>query len=96
MPYLCVRKMKTAASWKKNDPILETRQIALQNGKTRRKIIFIALDPPLALSRETSQKGQKIIQDSSGFGSWYSIILKILTSFAEKNPTPKNCLFLVF
>ena len=29
MPHLSVRKMKTAASWKKNDPILETRKIAL-------------------------------------------------------------------
>ena len=29
MCHLSVRKMKTAASWKKNDPILETRKIAL-------------------------------------------------------------------
>ena len=29
MPHLSVREMKTAASWEKNDPILETREIAL-------------------------------------------------------------------
>ena len=29
MPYLYVCKMKTAASWKKTDPTLETRKIAL-------------------------------------------------------------------
>ena len=51
MPHLLVCKMKTAASWKKTDPILETRKIALWDVSTRRKIIFLALDPPLALIR---------------------------------------------
>ena len=40
MPHLYISKMKTAASWKKPDPILETRKIALQDDKTRRTIIF--------------------------------------------------------
>ena len=49
MPYLYVRKMKTAASWKENDPILETRKIALLDGKTRGKNHFFSPGPPSCL-----------------------------------------------
>ena len=45
--------MKTAAIWKENDPILETRKIVLSDGKTRRKIIFLGLDPPSRLNGQT-------------------------------------------
>ena len=35
-------------------------------------------------------KDQQFFQDPTGFGSWYSIILKILIAFAEKMAKMKN------
>ena len=50
------------------------------------------------INHETLQKvtDQQIFQDPTGFGSWYSIILKILTGFGEKMAKIKNRELLVF
>ena len=62
MPHLSVRKMKNAASWKKNDPSLETRKL-YKIAKLEEKNIFLTLDPPSCLKAEQqgsnrSQNGQ--------------------------------------
>ena len=45
MPHFSVLKIKTAASWKKNDPILETREIVLDRFKSNRGKWDILKDP---------------------------------------------------
>ena len=46
----------------------------------------MTLDLPYPLSHKTSQKvkDQQSFQDPTDFGSWVSVILKILTVFVEK------------
>ena len=44
MHYLYVQEIKSIWRWKKNDPVLKTRNITLYDRSSRRGIIFLALD----------------------------------------------------
>ena len=64
------------------------------------KISYLGLQNQnfLFLSHKTLQKDkdQQSFQNVTNFGSWDSIILKILTVFDKKWSKSKNCDFLVF